>query len=48
MTNFIDGDLIESFLDLKREKMEEVVAPIEGWSVEQMTRHIEELARRTH
>ena len=27
VVNFIDGDLIEAFLDLKRERMEEVPTP---------------------
>lgn len=33
--NFIDGDLVESFLDLSRNKMEDVVAIMqseEGWT----------------
>ena len=40
---FIDGDLVESFLELPHEKKEEVVGGL-GVSVEQLTRRIEELA----
>ena len=43
-TNFVDGDLIETFLDLPREKMEEVVAGLEV-SVEELTKMIEELTQ---
>ena len=38
------GDLIESFLDLKRDKMEEVAAKMEQ-SVEDVGKVVEELAR---
>ena len=31
MTGFIDGDLIESFLDLGRDKMQEVVHGLQVW-----------------
>jgi len=42
--NFIDGDLIEAFLDLKRERMEEVAAMME-MPVEELCRSVEELTR---
>ena len=42
--NFLDGDLIESFLDLKREKMEEV-AKLAGSGVEEITKKVEDLTR---
>eukprot|EP01105_Mastigella_eilhardi_P017926 TRINITY_DN4133_c0_g1_i1.p1 TRINITY_DN4133_c0_g1~~TRINITY_DN4133_c0_g1_i1.p1 ORF type:complete len:1128 (+),score=278.84 TRINITY_DN4133_c0_g1_i1:36-3419(+) len=45
--NFLDGDLIESFLDLSREKMGEVVAGL-GVSVEELSKRIECLQRATH
>jgi DNA damage-binding protein 1 len=37
---FIDGDLIESFLDLKPDKMAEVAKGV-GVSVEELTKRIE-------
>ena len=42
--SFIDGDLIESFLDLKREQAGEVAGRV-GVAVEDLTKRIEELAR---
>jgi len=42
--NFLDGDLIETFLDLKRSKMEEIAVQI-GVSVEDLCKRIEELQR---
>ncbi|XP_073392348.1 DNA damage-binding protein 1 isoform X2 [Physcomitrium patens] len=42
--NFLDGDLIESFLDLSRNKMEEIAAPLEI-SVEELCKRVEELTR---
>jgi DNA damage-binding protein 1 len=42
--NFLDGDLIESFLDLTRTKMEEVVKGLDI-TVEDLSKKIEELAR---
>ena len=43
-TNFIDGDLIESFLDLPVDKMAEVVSGLDV-SVEELSRRVEELVR---
>lgn len=46
--NFIDGDLIESFLDLSPEQAAQVVAlmgPGPGHTVEEITRRVEELQR---
>jgi DNA damage-binding protein 1 len=45
--NFIDGDLIESFLDLSKEKMEEVAKGME-MSVEEVTKKIETLTQAIH
>jgi DNA damage-binding protein 1 len=45
--NFIDGDLVESFLDLRREKAEEV-AKIAGRSVDELVDAVEAVARSTH
>lgn len=42
--NFLDGDLIESFLDLSRNKMEEIAAPLDV-SVEELCKRVEELTR---
>mmetsp|Transcript_28073 Transcript_28073/g.43830 ORF Transcript_28073/g.43830 Transcript_28073/m.43830 type:complete len:992 (-) Transcript_28073:1819-4794(-) len=42
---FIDGDLIESFLDLRRDKMEDVSRMVGGTSVEELCKRIEELQR---
>jgi DNA damage-binding protein 1 len=42
---FVDGDLIEQFLDLKRESMEAVVAAMDGVTVDKVVRLVEELAR---
>ncbi|GMI74364.1 damaged DNA binding protein 1A [Hibiscus trionum] len=42
--NFLDGDLIESFLDLSRGKMEEVSKAV-GVSVEELSKKVEELTR---
>ncbi|ORX91440.1 DNA damage-binding protein 1-like protein [Basidiobolus meristosporus CBS 931.73] len=47
---FLDGDLIECFLDLKKERMEDVVTGIDGGAplkttVEELTKIIEGLAR---
>ena len=44
---FIDGDLIEAFLDLKPEKMAEVVKGLDV-SVEELTKRIETLQQATH
>ena len=44
---FVDGDLVESFLDLRREKAEEVAATVKV-SGEELTKRVEELARLTH
>ncbi|KAL0918442.1 hypothetical protein M5K25_010451 [Dendrobium thyrsiflorum] len=42
--NFLDGDLIESFLDLSRSRMEEISKTI-GVSVEELCKRVEELTR---
>lgn len=42
--NFIDGDLVETFLDLSRSKQEEVAAAV-GIDVEDLCKRIEELTR---
>ncbi|CAD7703040.1 unnamed protein product, partial [Ostreobium quekettii] len=43
--HFVDGDLIEMFLDLKREKMDEVAALIGEVSTEDVCKTVEELSR---
>jgi DNA damage-binding protein 1 len=42
--NFLDGDLIESFLDLSRNKMEEIATQLDI-SVEELCKRVEELTR---
>lgn len=42
--NFLDGDLIESFLDLSRSRMEEISKTI-GVPVEEICKRVEELTR---
>ncbi|XP_043699363.1 DNA damage-binding protein 1 isoform X2 [Telopea speciosissima] len=42
--NFLDGDLIESFLDLNRGRMEEISKSM-GVSVEELCKRVEELTR---
>eukprot|EP00250_Pteridium_aquilinum_P005894 c15914_g1_i1 orf=464-3730(-) len=42
--NFLDGDLIESFLDLNRSRMEEISKAM-GVSVEELCKRVEELTR---
>ncbi|XWS62379.1 hypothetical protein CRYUN_Cryun06bG0005900 [Craigia yunnanensis] len=42
--SFLDGDLIESFLDLSRGKMEEISKAM-GVSVEELSKRVEELTR---
>lgn len=42
--NFLDGDLIESFLDLSRGKMDEISKHV-GVSVEELSKRVEELTR---
>ncbi|KAL2629921.1 hypothetical protein R1flu_014607 [Riccia fluitans] len=42
--NFLDGDLIESFLDLNRNRMEEIASNLEV-SVEELCKRVEELTR---
>ena len=44
---FIDGDLIESFLDLKREKKEEIALQLKI-SVEDLSKRIEDLGQSIH
>jgi len=46
--NFIDGDLIESFLDLKREKMEEVCKLLGDATIEDVSKAIETLSQAIH
>eukprot|EP00873_Tetraselmis_striata_P003032 jgi/Tetstr1/423296/TSEL_013995.t1 len=43
--NFIDGDLIEQFLDLRRDKMAEVAALVGDMSVEDIGKMVEELTQ---
>lgn len=45
--NFVDGDLVESFLDLRREKMDEVAQAV-GCSVADLCKRIETLAQAIH
>jgi len=45
--NFIDGDLIETFLDLKPEKMQEIAKGLET-SVEELVKRIENLQQALH
>ena len=45
--NFIDGDLIESFLDLKPEKADAIAADMKCDRAE-ITRRVEDLIRLTH
>ncbi|KAI3709966.1 hypothetical protein L2E82_39737 [Cichorium intybus] len=42
--NFLDGDLIESFLDLGRSRMEEIAKSM-SVSVEELMKRVEELTR---
>ena len=42
--NFIDGDLIETFLDLKKESMDQV-AQMMAVDAEELCKQVEELAR---
>jgi DNA damage-binding protein 1 len=42
--NFLDGDLIESFLDLNRSKMDEI-SKVMSVSVEELCKRVEELTR---
>lgn len=42
--NFLDGDLIESFLDLSRGRMEEISKTM-GTSIEELSKRVEELTR---
>ena len=42
--NFLDGDLIESFLDLNRSKMDEISKAM-SVSVEELCKRVEELTR---
>lgn len=42
--NFLDGDLIESFLDLSRTRMDEISKSM-GVSVEELSKRVEELTR---
>ena len=45
--NYLDGDLIETFLDLRREKAEQVAALV-NTPVDELTKRVEELVRLTH
>ncbi|CAL5227828.1 g10856 [Coccomyxa viridis] len=47
--NFVDGDLIEQFLDLKRESMERIAKDMgSGVTVEELMRTVEDLSRSCH
>ena len=45
--HFVDGDVVERFLDLKKEKMK-LVADAVGVSIDELTRRVEALQRGTH
>jgi DNA damage-binding protein 1 len=45
--NYVDGDLVESFLDLRREKALEVAALV-STPLDELTERVEELVRLTH
>ncbi len=48
-SNFIDGDLVEQYLDLRQEQMQTVVAAMGGnRSTDELGRVIEELSRALH
>lgn len=51
-SNFIDGDLLETYLDMPRDKQEEVVRHMgadpqgdQSWTVEDTVRRVEEMQR---
>ena len=45
-TNFMDGDLIEQFADLKRDTMQWVVDRMgDGVTIEELSKTVEELSR---
>jgi DNA damage-binding protein 1 len=44
---FVDGDVVERFLDLKKDAAKKVAA-LAGVSVEEITRRVEALQRVTH
>lgn len=47
--NFLDGDLIEQFLELRQEGMQKVVSGLkQKSSVEEISRLVEELSRALH
>ena len=47
--NFIDGDLIEQFLELRQEGMQKVVGGMkQPSSIEEISRLVEELSRALH
>jgi DNA damage-binding protein 1 len=45
--NFIDGDLIEAFLDLPHDRMEAIARSV-GMSVEDLVKRIESLTQSLH
>lgn len=46
-TNFVDGDLVELYLDLPRARQDEVARALE-LSTEEVSRRIEQLAHALH
>lgn len=48
-SNFIDGDLVEQYLDLRQDQMQTVVSHMGGgMSAEELGRTVEELSRALH
>ena len=48
-SNFIDGDLVEQYLDLRQEQLQTVVSAMGGnRSTDELGRIIEELSRALH
>ena len=48
-SNFIDGDLVEQYLDLRQEQMQIVVSAMGGnRSTDELGRIVEELSRALH
>ncbi|CAM9117673.1 unnamed protein product [Hapterophycus canaliculatus] len=50
-SNFVDGDLVESYLDMPRRKQEEVLEKVDApagdqqWAVESVVQRVEEMQR---
>lgn len=43
--NFVDGDLIEQFLELNRDSMEKVAEEMGNVTVEEIAKRVEDMAR---